>query len=502
MNKILIFIRSSIVLLVFVCSNRAAGQQNQLKQIDDLLVKADNFNKKFQDINELKTAQQAYSLAQKAGDDNREAKSVYYIARSLFNLGLFKESLSYVEKADSEKHFTKDPIQKVLFTELKAYLYKSLKLDSQSKKEFTNAFSLLGDNNSNDAFEIRSRIYANLSQNTTNQDSILIYYNLQKEELKKLPEKKYFGAYCENYNYIGNFYLGNNKLDSAYYYLDKSYQLKQKYKDPVLYEQYYFLGSYYKQKKEYNKALDYFLKCYENMKKYSSRLEYFRSVYSQLTSTYSSLGNKAKQKEFEDLGKKTDMKILTEQNKNVEHALNIILNDQEKELKKSETTKYIWIFTGILALILIFIFVYRILRKNLKHKEILITEVHSTLQEKEEIISQKTVETEELQLRVNDAYNEVIDLAKKNDPSFYFRFQEVYPDFQKKLLEYSPGLRTSELSLCAYTFLGFNVKDIADYTFKSVNTVRNRKQNLRKKFNLSGEQDMAIWLRNLTERKN
>jgi DNA-binding NarL/FixJ family response regulator len=69
-------------------------------------------------------------------------------------------------------------------------------------------------------------------------------------------------------------------------------------------------------------------------------------------------------------------------------------------------------------------------------------------------------------------------------------------------MEFSPGLRTSELILCAYTFLGFNIKDIADYTFKSVNTIRNRKQNLRKKFGLSGEQDMGIWLRNLIDNKS
>ena len=125
--------------------------------------------------------------------------------------------------------------------------------------------------------------------------------------------------------------------------------------------------------------------------------------------------------------------------------------------------------------------------------------VQTTLQEKDEIITQKGVETKELQQKVNDSYTEVIELAKNHDPSFYFRFQEVYPDFQKKLLEYSPGLRTSELILCAYTFLGFTVKDIAMYTFKSVNTVRNRKQNLRKKFNIPTEQDMGIWLRKLTE---
>jgi len=128
----------------------------------------------------------------------------------------------------------------------------------------------------------------------------------------------------------------------------------------------------------------------------------------------------------------------------------------------------------------------------------IIKETTNSLQDKEKIIYQKSSETQELQQKVNDSYSDFVELAKKNDPSFYFRFQEVYPEFQKKLLEQSPNLRTSELILCAYTFLGFTIKDIAEYTFKSVNTIRNRKQSLRKKFGIQSEEDMGIWLRNLT----
>jgi len=501
MEKLSTFFKSSILLFLFLFSNWTICQDKQLQEIDNLLLKADNFNKKFQDIDELKTAKAANILANKIGNDQRKTKSGYYIARSLFNLGLQKESLSYVERMDSEKYLTKNPVQKALFEELKAYLYRSLNLDSQSKKEFKSAFSLLENNNSDEAVEIRSRIYANLAQNTPNTDSSFIYLSLQKQELKKLPENKHYSAFCEHYNYLGNTHLKEKKSDSALYYYKKSYQLKQKYKDPVLYEQYYMLGFYYQEEKQYETALDYYLKAYENMKKYTSDLRYFSNVYAQISFLYKQLHNDEKQKEYENLKKQTDDKILADQNRNIEYALHIILKDKEKELEKSENKRYAWITGGILLLIIIFIVVFNILRKNLKHKETLITEVHSTLQEKEEIISQKTMETEELQLKVNDAYNEVIELAKKNDSSFYFRFQEVYPDFQKKLLEHSPELRTSELILCAYTFLGFNIKDIADYTFKSVNTVRNRKQNLRKKFGLSGEQDMGIWLRNLTDTK-
>ncbi|SIQ85355.1 hypothetical protein SAMN05880574_1293 [Chryseobacterium sp. RU37D] len=497
MKKLLIFIKGSITLLAILFSNPIICQDEQLKKIDTLLLKADNFNKTFQDINEFKAAREANILAERVGDDQRKAKSSYYIARSLFNLGLKKESLSYVGKEDSEQYLTNNPIQKALFVELKAYLYRALGLYSQSKEEFRNAFALLNNKNNEEASEIRARIYANLAQNSTNINSRLNYLNLQKKELNKLSESKYYSSFSEHYNYVGNIYLEKN-TDSAFYYYQKSYNLKQKYNDPVLFEQYYSFGGYYQEKKEYKKALDFYLKALDNMKKYTSNQAYLSSIYNQIEFIYEQLGNETEKKKYKILKKNIDDKILADQNSNVELALNIILKDKEKQLSEAENIKYLLIIGGIFTLILIFIITYYILRKNLKKKETFITEVQDTLQEKEEIISQKNVEKEQLQTKMEDAYNEVIELAKSNDPAFYFRFQEVYPNFQKKIHEINPGLRTSELILCAYIFLGFNIKDIAGYTFKSVNTIRNRKQNLRKKINLSGEQDIGIWLRNLT----
>lgn len=187
--------------------------------------------------------------------------------------------------------------------------------------------------------------------------------------------------------------------------------------------------------------------------------------------------------------------------KNKKIALNTILKDKEEQYIIDEQRKKWWIFTGVIILIIIFIIVYFILRKNLRYKEKQISEVHISLEEKEKIITQNIYEKEELEMKINDAYNEVIELAKNNDPTFYFRFQEVYPEFQEKLLDYNSGLRTSELILCAYTFLGFSIKDVAEYTYKSIHTVRNRKQNLRKKFNIPTETDMGIWLRDLIKSK-
>jgi hypothetical protein len=250
------------------------------------------------------------------------------------------------------------------------------------------------------------------------------------------------------------------------------------------------------------KAIDYYQKAIQNIKDQSIAPYHFlnNELYQKISDLYGKLGDKEKQTEYKNKFSELQKKLIAQQSQNIDHAVNVILKDKNEEFISSQNKNYLFILTGVLFLLLILFLIYKLLHKNLHHKEHLLSEANTELQQKEEIISKKSLETVELKQKVNNAYEEVMQLAKNNDPSFYFRFQEMYPEFQKKLLEISPGLRTSELILCAYTFLGFTIKDVADYTYKSVNTIRNRKQSLRKKFNIPTEQDMGIWLKNLIEK--
>lgn len=92
------------------------------------------------------------------------------------------------------------------------------------------------------------------------------------------------------------------------------------------------------------------------------------------------------------------------------------------------------------------------------------------------------------------------ELAKENSPEFFTRFNEVYPEFRNKLLEISPRSKTSELTFCAYLFLNFSTKDIAEFTFTSPRTVQTRKYNIRKKFNIPTDEDLYIWIQNIARK--
>ena len=86
-------------------------------------------------------------------------------------------------------------------------------------------------------------------------------------------------------------------------------------------------------------------------------------------------------------------------------------------------------------------------------------------------------------------------MVKENSPQFWGRFQEIYSNFSAKMLEINPTLKVSELTFCAYIYLGFSNKEIAEYTFKSIRTIENNRYNLRKKIGLTSEEDFCLWLR-------
>lgn len=492
------FIQYSIAFLAILISNFMFCQ-NQSKEIDQLLQQAEQSRKEFNNLDQLKYAKQASILAEETEDSKKIAECYYNIARALSLLELQKESFTYINKASQQPYTKKSKLIQAQLKEIKAFNYYSLGLTSQFNKELPGIVKLLKKQNNKDAIILLQRTYLNIG--STKPDSATYYSELCLKELKKLPEKDTHLELADFYRYKGTEFQ-EKMPDSALYYYQKSIQITQKYHDPVLFFNYTAFGDYYSSQKKYREAVNYYEKAIQNIKEQNITPYHFvnNDLYKKISDLYGKLGEKEKQNKYQAIYSDLQKKLLTERNKNVESALNILLKDKEEEYKSSELQKYILISIGVLALLILFFFIYRILRKNLRDKDIIIKEASTTLQNKEEIIYQKNSETQELQLKINDAYTDVVELAKKNDPSFYFRFQEVYPEFQKKLLENNPTLRTSELILCAYTFLGFNIKDIAEYTFKSINTIRNRRQNLRKKFGMQTEEDMGIWLRNLTSK--
>lgn len=81
-------------------------------------------------------------------------------------------------------------------------------------------------------------------------------------------------------------------------------------------------------------------------------------------------------------------------------------------------------------------------------------------------------------------FSELIEIAKENSPQFWVSFHQLYPEVYEKMVNISPKIKVPELTFCAYLYLGFSTKDIAEYTCVTVRAVETRKSRLREKYSI------------------
>ncbi|WP_407483378.1 helix-turn-helix transcriptional regulator [Elizabethkingia meningoseptica] len=100
-------------------------------------------------------------------------------------------------------------------------------------------------------------------------------------------------------------------------------------------------------------------------------------------------------------------------------------------------------------------------------------------------------ETEILKIQVHDKlFDEVVELAKKNDSAFFTKFIALYPDFISELQKINPDLKRSELMFCAMLKLNFSSKEIASITGVLHTSIQKRKNKIRKRLNISSDADI------------
>ncbi|MBE9484381.1 MAG: tetratricopeptide repeat protein [Bacteroidetes bacterium] len=80
---------------------------------------------------------------------------------------------------------------------------------------------------------------------------------------------------------------------------------------------------------------------------------------------------------------------------------------------------------------------------------------------------------------------------------FELRFGQVHKSFYQNLSKRFPDLSPNEKKLCAFLRLNMTTKDIALLTYKSVNTINQARKRLRKKMNLSPNENLITFLSEL-----
>ena len=93
-----------------------------------------------------------------------------------------------------------------------------------------------------------------------------------------------------------------------------------------------------------------------------------------------------------------------------------------------------------------------------------------------------------LEFKINDnRFDEIMHLARKNDPGFILRFAELNPDFNSKLQKINPELEKSELVFAAMIKMNFSSKELAQNLGIQHSSVQKRKNRIRKRLNIPGD---------------
>jgi len=256
-------------------------------------------------------------------------------------------------------------------------------------------------------------------------------------------------------------------VDSAAYYVQKSISLKPDCypdTDGMMGLNNLVLGKVHLKKKDYNTALSYFLKAETISTKRGETLN-AADLYKCIITAYTALKNTSKAGEYQQKLEEHELRTL----KSKYDSLHKVLTVPEEKTPFYERYVLFIAACGLIVFIAVALYLYR--------------------RNKTESTAKSSISLTDIE----DKYESLIELIKKDDPSFFFIFEELYPDFKPKILSIEPGISRAEMEFCTFLKLNLSTKRIAQLKFLEVRTVQNKKYKIRKKLNIPQEADIYNW---------
>jgi DNA-binding CsgD family transcriptional regulator len=314
-------------------------------------------------------------------------------------------------------------------------------------------------------------------------------YSMQKKCLEIIQEPIIYVKAA------GRFIDDKKHLDSAEYYLKKAVPLFQKSPADQKALTLLLFGDLYTEKKEYQKALDFYFQSLAISQK-MKRKDHVRNGYERISKTFKALNNQEKAEEyFKNYSFLNDS--INAGEKKVLYVIVEKLSEEKKQEKRDKTRLYILISVISIVFLGLFLFLRKAYFNKQRKKDDLIEQKDELLGKKDELIEIQSQETDLLKKKVNDAFPQLIKLAKSNDPFFITRFKEVYPEFYEKLMSQYPDLKDSEVKICAFIRLNLTNKEIGQYENITLRAVETRKYRLKKKLGLAPDADFIKWIQEL-----
>ncbi|PWN58392.1 tetratricopeptide repeat protein [Chryseobacterium viscerum] len=492
-----------LFVLFLFCSQFSFSQKTKEDIAYEYLKKQDSLYIQFQFEKANEFANKAKKIGIELNDSKIRARAYQKMMVNYSYLGHYKESIESANNALKEDYTNNNLIYKLSCYKNLGIIYNQLHYKEKAVESFKKMITEIPRNTEDVELKIElASAYFNLGliydYAPENADSIDKYMGVSQKILEECPPEKV--ALQLYYSYI-SFANSNtelrHRLDSTKIYLDKAHNIITKYKPDFIITDYNIsLGRYCFMRKDYKKALEIYLKVAQELESNPYENANLKTVYQDISEIYESFGDEKKSKEYYEKFFHASDVLNENKKKSTEFTSKNILKDEIEVVNLSFTKKIV--LTSIAFLIIMFaaIVYYRKQKRKFKIQHL---NSQEDIQEKEIIILEKEKEAAELKQIANTSFSEVLELAKENNPHFLKRFQEVYPEFYNRILKINPNLKSSEISLSAYIFLGFSNKEIADYTFKSIRTIESNRYNLRKKLNLPTEIDFFVWLNSMKD---
>ncbi|MCP1253654.1 MULTISPECIES: tetratricopeptide repeat protein [Elizabethkingia] len=484
-----------LLLVLFSC----LGMGQKKKEIDSLLsniARLENPETRI-DINTnktdkiLKMSTEAYYQAKEIGYTDGQARAIISIARNYIFIGELKKAL---EKLNDGLSFTQgeNQLQKYrlsLFM-LKASVLSQLGYSDEAKANYNNVAETIEKipEYSADADQYK-KIFKHSSYILTyEQDRAQIPGNAEQKkqylletykDIKQIKNntiiKTVLSVHC--LRALVSYYTELGDTNKAEQYLAEGDSLHSDFPGWVI-KRNFLLGNIEKKKKNYTKAIEIYNIALKDAGQYQRKYEETQ-IYNQIAECYHELKDYKNESLYLDKSKRLNASIDIDEKATAGEVLSQATRNKNEDASFLNSTKFYYII-AIPFLIVLLVIILR--RKTTKTNTV-------------DVIAEKSIENEDDTEKLDhETLNLLINLAEEDDPSFYFKFNDIFPDFSENLLKISPKLTQSDLEYCAMMKLNFDTKKIASIKRLSIGAVESKKYRIRKKLDISTEENIYIWL--------
>lgn len=430
----------------------------------------------------LELSIEALSLSREARYSKGTATSCFYIGLILNYMGNFDKSLEYLTLAQKEKYTAGDFALLSEIGRIKGQIYFYLGMKNAAFRAFQNSCKYAEKiPDREERLRYSCIAYQNMAiaykEIKNNADSMLYYLKENEKMQAKTEEWKTFKNKVNLYMLYGEHFALQHQSDSATHYFQKALLVAEKYNYPYTSAIYLQWGDLHVSENAPDSALTCYRKGVESLRVTGLKSE-LRDIYLRMSDVYTKKEMTDSARLYREKYLQINTELSESKNKTTEQAFQLLLDEEKKYARKKQYRSIASISLFSLATVAVAVFFWQ-----------------QGIRRKQQILETKEGEVTELKQKLNESFNEVVELARANDTTFLPRFREVYPEFTKNLLARHPNLSPSELQLCAMIFLNFSSKDIAQHTCVEHRSVQTRKSRLRKKLDISGEVDMYRYLK-------